>query len=133
VKQNTPHDANSVEAFTSWLFTWMADEMGIERSQIDPIQTFLSYGMDSVQAMTMVGDLEAKLGMRLPPTLAWDYPDINALAAHLAARCSETPAAPARTAVSSATVDHLLDGLDKMRDRDAERPMSTYVESAQKQ
>ena len=72
--------------FKAWLIDWLAQELGIDREKIDPRQSFLSYGMDSVQAMTMVGDLEAKLEVRLPPTLAWDYPDIDALSAHLADR-----------------------------------------------
>ena len=78
MQQNVTLDANSVDSFKSWLIDWMVRELGIDRSNIDPSQAFLSYGMDSVQAMTMVGDIEAKLGLRLPPTLAWDYPDIEA-------------------------------------------------------
>ena len=75
--------------FKSWLTDWLAREMGIDREKIDPRQSFLSYGMDSVQAMTMVGDLEAKLEVRLPPTLAWDFPDIDALSSHLAERMTD--------------------------------------------
>ena len=39
----------------------MARELRLDRSCIDPGQSFLSYGMDSVQAMTMVGDIETML------------------------------------------------------------------------
>ena len=59
--------------------------------------------MDSVQSMTMVGDIEAKLGVRLSPTLAWDYPDINALSAHFAGRSGDSsPRGRARAAPASA-------------------------------
>jgi acyl carrier protein len=131
MEQNVSHAPHSLDALKSWLNDWMANEMGIDRSQIAPAQTFLSYGMDSVQAMTMVGDLEAELGVRLPPTLAWDYPDINALAAHLAARFSETSAAPAPTAVPAAKLESLLDGLDKIRDRGVQSPLNPYLKSTQ--
>jgi acyl carrier protein len=130
MEQNLAHDANSLDTLKSWLYTWMADELGIERSRIDAAQSFLSYGMDSVQAMTMVGDLEAKLGLRLPPTLAWDYPDINALATHLAARTSAMSTAP-RATVSRAKRESLLAELDRIGGRDSESALQPYVESTQ--
>jgi acyl carrier protein len=68
----------------SWLIAWLAAEQGVEAETINSGRSFLNYGLDSVQAMTLVGDLEAKLGRRLAPTLAWDYPTIDALAEHLA-------------------------------------------------
>jgi acyl carrier protein len=131
MEQNLAHDANSVDTLKSWLCTWMADELAIDRSRIDTAQSFLSYGMDSVQAMTMVGDLEAKLGLRLPPTLAWDYPDINALATHLAARTSAASTAAPRAAVSGAKRESLLAELDGIGGRDAESALQPYVQSTQ--
>jgi acyl carrier protein len=131
VEQNDSHDPASVDALVSWLHDWMASEMGIDRERINPCETFLGYGMDSVQAMTMVGDLEAKLGRRLPPTLAWDYPTISALAAHLAACSSETPSAPERRGGAAVQVESLLAEFDAVRDRDAEGPLARYVESTQ--
>jgi acyl carrier protein len=131
VTENTAPDATTVEAYRAWIHDWMAREMGIDRSLIDPDQTFLSYGMDSVQAMTMVGDLEAKTGKRLPPTLAWDYPDINALAAHLAACSREMPSGQARPAGSAGKLDSLLPEID-IREREAHAPLNPYVEGAQK-
>ena len=86
MEQNSSHRAKSIGLFQTWLIDWLARELGIEREKINASQSFLGYGMDSVQAMTMVGDLEASLEVRLPPTLAWDFPDIDALSAHLADR-----------------------------------------------
>jgi len=42
------------------------------------------YGLDSIVALTIAGDLEEELGIELPPTLLWDYPTINDLAGYLA-------------------------------------------------
>ena len=67
-----------------WIGAWIARELKLERGQIDADKTFVRYGMDSVHAMMLVGDLEEHLGRRLPPTLAWDHPTLEALAAHLA-------------------------------------------------
>src|SRR5438132_9896728 len=40
--------------------------------------------MDSLQAVSLAADLEDWLGQSLPPTLAYDYPTIEALAQYLA-------------------------------------------------
>jgi acyl carrier protein len=102
----------SVDSLKSWLIEWLSRELTLDRSTIDASEAFLKYGMDSVQAMTMVGDIEAMLGLRLPPTLAWDYPDINALSQHLAS-CLPGSAAPvsggeATSAVSPTDVATLV-------------------------
>jgi acyl carrier protein len=41
------------------------------------------YGLDSVYALTLVGDIEDYLGLSLEPTLMWDHPDINSLSSAL--------------------------------------------------
>jgi acyl carrier protein len=125
MEQTSSRDPASVDLFKSWLIDWMAQEMGIDREKIDSRQSFLSYGMDSVQAMTMVGDLEAKLEVRLPPTLAWDFPDIDTLSIHLADRFAST-ASPAKAAVqpeissitSPAKMESLAAELDTLGERD---------------
>jgi acyl carrier protein len=81
-------DPTSASAFKSWLCDWIVAELKIDRSVVESGQSLLSFGMDSVQAMTLVGDLESLLNLRLPPTLAWDYPDVNALSSHLAERAA---------------------------------------------
>jgi acyl carrier protein len=130
-------DAASRDLFKSWLFDWMAQEMGMDREKIDAHQSFLSYGMDSVQAMTMVGDLEAKLEVRLAPTLAWDFPDIDSLANHLADRMA--PVASPRTEVrqpemstsaSRTKVEPLESEIVPLGDRGVDDVVHPYVESA---
>ena len=93
--------------------------------------------MDSVQAMTMVGDLEANLEVRLPPTLAWDFPDIDALSSHLAERMTNvTSAAPSasqpetRSIASPPNGDGLLSDLESLPDSDIDDMMNPLVDSA---
>ena len=74
----------------SWLIGWMVKELKLDPRSVESNQAFLSYGMDSVQAMTMVGDLEVHLKRRLPPTLVWDYPTIDALVKHMSEQISES-------------------------------------------
>src|SRR5579884_2780307 len=67
-----------------WIGAWICRELKLEPAQLEPEATFVRYGMDSVHAIMLIGDLEERLGCRLSPTLAWDHPTIEALAGYLA-------------------------------------------------
>jgi len=47
-------------------------------------QEFFNFGLDSITSVEMMTALGARLGTSPSPTLAWDYPTIRELAAHLA-------------------------------------------------
>ncbi len=66
-----------------WLIGQLSETLGVEPSEIDSTQPFVSFGLDSAQAVGLAGDLEEFLNRTLPPTLIWDYPTIEALAKHL--------------------------------------------------
>jgi len=87
-----------------------------------------------VQAMTMVGDIEAMLGLRLPPTLAWDYPDIDAMADHLADRLtglsSPATARAVPPAASPAEVEGLLAERNQLGDRDIDNLLDHFTHMA---
>lgn len=68
----------------AWLITHIASMLEMDTSAIDPRQPFTFYGLGSVQAVSLTGDLEVFLNRKLAPTLAWDYPTIEALASYLA-------------------------------------------------
>ncbi|MGZ2749831.1 type I polyketide synthase [Burkholderia stagnalis] len=59
-------------------------------------------GLDSLMAMELRNELCALTGRRLSPTIAFDYPSIDALAAHLAAWAGEAGAAAAVAAPAAA-------------------------------
>jgi acyl carrier protein len=74
----------SVDTIQNWLINRIASLLGTDPGQIcvdDPLSDF---GLESVEAFTLSGELSALLGTKLSPTLAWDFPTITALAAFLA-------------------------------------------------
>lgn len=77
------------EAIREWLMDHLSTALKTARSRLDADAPFTRYGLNSLDAVTMVMDLEEQLGIELPPTLLWDYPTINKCAAHLAAMGSE--------------------------------------------
>ncbi|MDO9264154.1 MAG: beta-ketoacyl synthase N-terminal-like domain-containing protein, partial [Desulfosalsimonadaceae bacterium] len=74
----------SAEAISKWLTDHLANALRINPSDIDPRTPFSRYGLDSAEAVGLAGDIEKWLEKRLPPTLAYDYPTIEALSMHLA-------------------------------------------------
>ncbi|MFN8433384.1 MAG: amino acid adenylation domain-containing protein [Anaerolineales bacterium] len=87
----------------TWLVTRIASMLEMDVTSIDPRQPFTYYGLGSVQAVSLTGDLEDFLGRKLAPTLAWDYPTIELLANHLASdsQSVKTNSAPASVQPSS--------------------------------
>ena len=72
------------EEIQGWLIDRLSEILEIEPNQIDIRQDFEEYGLESAEAINLSGDLEDYLSCRLPPTLLWDYQNIEALAQYLA-------------------------------------------------
>jgi 8-amino-7-oxononanoate synthase len=71
------------ETIRTWLVTNIANVVNMDPGKIDIQQTFDNYGLDSLQAVSLSGDLETWLRMEISPTVVWDYPTVELLAEHL--------------------------------------------------
>ena len=70
----------SVDAIVAWLTERISGPLGIRPEEVDIRKPLASYGLGSLQAVRLASELEQWLGRKLPPTLAYDYPTIDALA-----------------------------------------------------
>lgn len=61
----------------------LSRELKVPAADIELDLPLTQYGLDSIAALTMAGELEEELGLELPSTLVWDYPTINDLAGYL--------------------------------------------------
>lgn len=63
-----------------WLISYFAETLEIDKKEIDIKEPFIDYGFDSTSAIVMTGDLETFLGLKIDPTILYDYQTIEALA-----------------------------------------------------
>jgi acyl carrier protein len=61
----------------NWLVNQLAEQLSLDASKINVSEPLTRYGLDSIDAVTMVGDLEDILNEELPSTLFWDYPTVE--------------------------------------------------------
>jgi acyl carrier protein len=113
----------TVGSLTEWIRGWLGRELKLAPDAIAADSTFVRYGMDSVHAMMLVGDLEEHLKRRLPPTLAWTYPTVESLAGHLAETQEVTATTPA-----SAPGD-VLSRLDDLSEEEIDRLLAAQAQS----
>ena len=73
-------ELKDIEYFIS---TKLADVLKIDANTIDVTAPFESYGIDSITAVRMVGELEDLIDMELPTSLLWEYNNIEKLSQHL--------------------------------------------------
>ena len=78
------HQSLTEQEIQAWLISNISAVVEIEPQSIDIRKPLEYYGMDSMQAMHLSGDLADWLGRQLSPTVVWDYPTIELLASHLA-------------------------------------------------
>ncbi|MGK5627332.1 acyltransferase domain-containing protein [Streptomyces sp. URMC 123] len=74
-----PHEL----AYADWLVERLGSYLGRRVAEDVP---FAEYGLDSVAALSLYGDIEEDFGPLIEPTDIWAYPTVRRLAAHLAQR-----------------------------------------------
>ncbi|MGL6281621.1 MAG: acyl carrier protein, partial [Microcoleaceae cyanobacterium] len=75
---------STVQEIESWLAIKLAEKLELGSADaIDRQMDFVEYGLSSMEAVNLSGELESYIGRRLPPTLLWDYPNIESLAIYL--------------------------------------------------
>lgn len=69
----------SAESLREWLVQRVATYVQQSPEDIKTNVPLSEYGLDSVYALTLSGDIEDHLGLTLEPTLMWDHPTIDGL------------------------------------------------------
>lgn len=85
VNPQTPVFSSSKSAteIQAWIVAYLAGLLGVDSDELDVKIPFDRYGLDSLAAIGMTGELENWLGSPIDPTLIYDYPTIESFAQHL--------------------------------------------------
>jgi len=78
-----PSEPLSEQRIKHWLIERLAKQLSLKPAQIDASVPFSSYGLDSMVAVKVSGDLEKLVERRLSPALLLEYPSIDALTEYL--------------------------------------------------
>jgi acyl carrier protein len=82
---------NEIEPIRAWFVNQIAKQLGIKAQTIKIQEPLTRYGLDSIDSVTIVGEMEDWLGVELPSTLLWDYPTIEKAANYLINEMGITP------------------------------------------
>lgn len=76
--------AQREQAIQDWLVNRLSEWLAIDAREISIVDPFANYGLSSVAAVSLSGELSDWLGIELSPILAYEYPTVEALARYLA-------------------------------------------------
>lgn len=62
---------------------YLADFLGVPVESVDPSADFDRLGIDSSLAVALLGEIEERYGVDLPPEALFENPTINAVAAYV--------------------------------------------------
>lgn len=103
-----------VEVLQAWMVARVSEELNLPPREIDARESLLVYGLNSIIAFGLTGELADRLNCELPATLFWDWPTLEALANHLADEIID------KQAVESLLADfnHLLSQIEELPEGD---------------
>ncbi len=84
MSQNRSDDLPPLGAIEERLIALLSKRLGLSPQDVDIDRPFAQYGLASVEAISLIRELETWLGHALPSTLAWDYPSIRDIVGYFA-------------------------------------------------
>ena len=72
-----------------WLTNQLASELRTEADTIDPMVPLAEMGVDSVHAISLVGDVELHFDIDVDLTMIFDYPSLSGLAEYISTAVAE--------------------------------------------
>ena len=82
--EDRPAETTPKQSLENWLIQQLGEQLSLDTDKINVTEPLTRYGLDSIDAVTIVGDLEDWLDLELPSTLFWDHPTIEKSAQYLA-------------------------------------------------
>lgn len=78
-----PNQTRTAAEIQAWTVAYVANLLEVTPEEVDITIPFDRYGLDSLAAVGLTGDLQDWLGVDVDPTLLYDYPTIEGLVKYL--------------------------------------------------
>jgi acyl carrier protein len=75
-----------------WLTERVAFHLHRAPDEIDPDTPLADYGIDSIAAISICGEIEERFRLPVAPTVAYDFPTVRAITGHLGERLDDRAA-----------------------------------------
>jgi acyl carrier protein len=92
-----------------WLLDRLQARLAAGAEVVDSHMPFSYYGLTSIDAVVLAGELQDWLGTPVSPTLTWEYPTVSAVSRYLAGSPAVVPAAAIDFKALLAELDALPD------------------------
>jgi acyl-CoA synthetase (AMP-forming)/AMP-acid ligase II/acyl carrier protein len=135
----------AAEQIEVWLLTWLVNRLAMDPAEAARDRPFADYGLDSLAAVELSGELEDEFKVPLPAVVAWNYPTPAALARYLAEQSlgvvSSPPKAVPKTLANGAPLPlppdeeqlaAILAEIEKLSDEEAARQLAEEERGAGK-
>ncbi|WP_174185439.1 thioester reductase domain-containing protein [Nocardia barduliensis] len=104
---SAPAQSGNTSALEAELVAIVADGLGVARSEVRAELPLSEYGVDSILAVKIIDQVNARYGLTLRPTVVFDHPSVRLLSARMAeegaAATSAQPVTAPATPVSGAS------------------------------
>ena len=72
-----------------WLTARLASSLEISPTTVEPMVPLAEMGVDSVHAVSLVGEIEAHFDIDADPTMIFDYPTLSHIAEYISVAVAE--------------------------------------------
>ncbi len=113
------------ETIEQWMAEWLVVRAGVAPSDVDLEKPFADYGLDSLTAVEMSGEIEDWSGVELTPVVAWNYPTVSRLSKFITDQlCEKAGSEPEQTEVPDAELEDLLSEIEQLSDDEIEHALA---------
>jgi acyl carrier protein len=105
-----------INAVEGWMTAWLTTRAGVDPADVDLEKPFADYGLDSITAVEMSGEIEDWSGIALTPVIAWNHPTVGRLSEFLVGELLGE--SPTEEQDNEEDLHALLDEIEQLSDDD---------------
>ncbi len=95
-----------IESIEAWLVQWLTLRAGVTPGDIELDKPFADYGLDSMTAVELSGEIEDWSGIEVTPTVALNYPTVSRLSRYITDQWIGQAVAPQADSAGVGSDDH---------------------------